>query len=134
MKVLLQRGWADSRATLGLLTVIGVKHDPFFVLENPKRETKADSRIPAGLYNCIPYSGTHFKDVFKVLDVPGRSDILFHWGNTEKDTLGCLLIGNAAGLLAGEPAILDSKNAFSRFRKLVGAEGFTLDIRDHFPF
>lgn len=36
------------------------------------------------------------KGMIEICDVPHRSDILIHWGNYPDDTLGCLLVGQAA--------------------------------------
>ena len=130
MKVTIKRTAHLPQATLGELTVDGVCHDPIYTLENPLRATDKDNRIPAGTYNCKPYSGTHFKDVYIVENVPNRSTILFHWGNTEKDTLGCILLGNKTGQIGSEPAILESKKCFDRFRNLIGKNEFTLTIED----
>lgn len=124
----LKRAWADDRCTLGMLTIECVKHDPFFTLENPKRESEKDSLIPTGSYICQPYSGTKFKNVYIVNNVPDRSAILFHWGNFEKDTEGCILIGDGAGMLSGQPAITASKLAFERFRSIIGKNIFTVVI------
>jgi hypothetical protein len=95
---------------------------------NPQRETKKDSRIPAGIYTCVPYSGTKYKDVYLVKDVPGRTAILFHWGNTERDTEGCILVGLSSGEFSGEPAVLSSKKAFKYFKSLIGEKYFRLVI------
>ncbi len=128
-KVVLQRAWSDKRATLGMLTIVGVEHDPFFTLENPDRESVVDERIPHGTYRCVPYSGTKYRNVYQVKDVPGRSAILLHWGNVEKDTLGCILVGNVGGMLGVDPAVLNSKTAFEKFRQLIGDEEFELELR-----
>lgn len=55
------------------------------------------SCIPPGTYECIKYSGTRFKNVFLLKDVPDRSGILIHAGNTTNDTEGCILVGHALG-------------------------------------
>lgn len=128
MNIKLTRAWADDRCTLGMITIEGVKHDPFFTLENPQRETTKDSLIPAGTYICQPYSGTKYKNVYIVNDVPGRSAILLHWGNYEKDTEGCILIGDGAGMLNGQPAITASKSSFERFSNIIGKNIFTLIV------
>jgi len=128
MKVIIRRSWSDHRATMGMLTVEGVKHDPIFVLENPLRSTTVDSRIPAGFYRCEPYSGTKFKDVYIVLDVKGRTNILFHAGNTASDTEGCILLGSQAGMIDGVPAVLNSVDALNRFRQIIGRKVFDLTI------
>lgn len=127
-EVLIRRAWNDSRATLGMLTIKNCTHDPFFTLENPQRYSEADSCIRTGFYECVPYSGTKYKNVYLVKDVLGRSDILIHWGNFESDTLGCILLGNSAGMLGGKPAVMDSKAAFKRFRDIIGDESFDLTI------
>lgn len=128
IEVLIRRAWADSRATLGMLTIKGVQHDPIFTLENPQRETSIDSRIPGGFYRCEPFNGAKYKDVYEIKDVPGRTNILFHWGNFEKDTLGCILIGNQAGIISGMPAVLNSVVTFQEFRKIIGKKSFDLTI------
>jgi hypothetical protein len=130
MKLHLKRTQHLPTATLGTLTIDGVKTDAIFTLENPKRATDKDSRIPAGTYNCKPYSGTKYKDVYIVENVPNRTAILFHFGNTEKDTLGCILLGNRIGKIGFEPAVLESKRCFERFRSLIGRNSFTLVIED----
>jgi hypothetical protein len=111
-----------------MLTVKGCAHDPFFTLENPIRRSSYDSRIDAGSYQCEPFSGAKYKNVYVIKDVPDRSDILIHWGNFEEDTLGCVLIGNSAGIIGGRPAVTDSKAAFKRFTYIIGDEGFDLTI------
>ena len=126
--VVIVRAWADKRVTLGMLTVRGVEHDPIFTLENPLRETDKDSRIPPGNYLCVPYDGAIHKKVYLLKNVPGRSAILLHTGNFESETEGCILLGDEIGMFSGEPAIMDSKKAFERFRKLIGEEKFSLTI------
>lgn len=133
-KVTLTRGSHLSQATIGVLEVerpYGISaHAPIFTLENPKRETSKDDRIPAGTYQCVPFSGKKYKNVYHVLNVPNRSAILIHWGNTEKDTEGCILLGNRVGEINGLPAVLDSKKCFARFRELIGDEEFMLEVMD----
>lgn len=126
--VIIKRAWSDERATLGMLTIKGVVHDPFFVLENPERETFEDSRIPAGFYTCVPYSGTKFKGVYLVKDVPSRSGILIHPGNYAKDTLGCILLGESACTFRDVPMVMNSKFSFRRFKDLIGENVFDLTI------
>jgi len=129
-QLILQRAWSDNRATLGMLSILDHDHDPIFTLENPLRKTHVDSRIPCGEYECEPYSGTKFKDVYILKNVPKRSYILIHWGNFEKDTEGCILLGLGSGMLEGEPSVSSSKAAFKKFRNIVGEEKFNLWIRD----
>ena len=130
IEVTIKRTEHLKEATRGDLKIEGFDHYPIFTLENPKRDTDKDSCIPAGTYTCKPYSGEHFKDVYIVENVPNRTAILFHWGNTEKDTLGCILLGNKLGTIENEPAILESRACYERFRALIGKNEFTLVIED----
>lgn len=51
------------------------------------------SCIPTGDYICkIEFSPSHGM-CFHILNVPGRSHILIHSGNYNKDTEGCILLG-----------------------------------------
>lgn len=127
--VSLTRAWESDKATLGMIKIRGVEHDPIYTLENPERESTFDSRIPEGIYRCSPYSGTKYKDVYLVNNVPGRTAILFHWGNTEKDSEGCILLGLASGMMGDDPAVMHSKLAVDLFRKLIGPRDFLLLVR-----
>jgi hypothetical protein len=130
VEVILQRAWCDKRATLGILTVVGKEHNPFFTLENPLRETNKDSRIPAGEYVCAPYSGAKFKDVYILKDVPDRTFILIHPGNFESDTEGCILVGKSAGSSVRGPAVFESKYALQDLKAILGKAEFKLKIFD----
>jgi hypothetical protein len=129
-QVTLQRAWSSGKATLGMLSIQGVEHDPIFTLENPLRSTPVDSRIPAGFYQCKPYSGSKFQNVYLVQGVFGREAILIHWGNFEKDTSGCILVGLESGVLQGEPAVMFSKKAFDYFHGLIGEDIFELTVKE----
>lgn len=50
-------------------------------------------KIPAGKYNVSGNLSGKFGTNKIYLDVPGRSGIMFHGGNTAGDTRGCILIG-----------------------------------------
>jgi hypothetical protein len=130
MNVTLKRTHHLPEATLGQLFIEDVTTDPIYTLENPLRETNLDNRIPAGTYQCKPYSSAKHPDVYEITNVPNRTAILIHTGNVEKDTQGCILIGNRIGALNGEPAILESKRCFERFRSLIGHREFTLVVED----
>lgn len=142
-QVKINRGAHLTQATIGVLTISSVTHNPIgdetihqvdyapiYTLENPLRATDKDNRIPAGEYKCVPYSGAKYKNVYHVQNVPNRSAILIHWGNTEKDTEGCILLGNRVGEINGAPAVLDSRKCFERFRELIGQNEFILIIED----
>lgn len=66
---------------------------------------------------------TAFKphDTIWVADVPGFQYILVHWGNTDDDTDGCLIVGDTLGQLNGQPAVLSSRAAYVRLYAAVVA-------------
>ena len=121
-----------SQSSLSTLGVLIVNDKPFFTtLELPWLDNKQSiSCIPLGEYTCTHWYSKRFGSVFKVLDVPKRSDILFHAGNSHKDTRGCILVGKSFRLNErGESEIANSKIALDEMRVLLGKENsFVLKI------
>ena len=64
---------------------------------------------------------------YEVLDVPDRSLILFHAGNTISDSRGCILLGERVGALGEKRAVLNSREAVKKFMD-------TLDMALFFSF
>lgn len=81
-----------------------------------------ESSIPAQQYMCMKINSPKFGETFQILNVPGRSHILFHAGNTSNDTLGCILLGQTVGKLKGNRAILNSGNTFNLFLDFLSDE------------
>ena len=93
------------------------------------------SCIPYGKYLCEVKDSPKFGRVYEVKNVPGRTDVLIHAGNFaadegkgKADTNGCILLGNAIGEIAGQKALLSSKDALRRFMSEMNGEAFTLFI------
>ena len=127
-KLFLKRFFADHRATLGVLQIPDLSF-PLFTLENCWRQNMSDiSCIPPAVYLCTPYKSKKYPDNYQLSDVPGRSKILIHVGNTAKDTKGCILLGMACGSLSNEPAILSSTEALNLFRSIINNQNFLLEI------
>lgn len=113
-----------SEGALGLLKYNG--RVLCLTLEPDSRDPRR-FQIPPGSYECRRFHGRKFKDTFEIL-VEGHTALLFHWGNTEQDTTGCVLLG----LMLGEHPrqVSHSKMAFDRFMVLVRrVENFQLNIR-----
>ncbi|EOZ7917692.1 DUF5675 family protein [Campylobacter jejuni] len=80
-----------------------------FSLEEDKEglESGKDLRIPTGVYNLRRHSPSRFENTLRSItkkdddtminvyndEVPSSRAILIHWGNTDKDTQGCILLG-----------------------------------------
>lgn len=111
--------------------LIGPGNIPFAVtLELPWEENKKGiSAIPMGTYRCQRVQSPAFGNTFQVMDVPGRTHVLFHSGNTVADTKGCILVGHGFDLVHGKPGIVQSKKEFAEFLALQkGTDAFTLTI------
>lgn len=93
------------------------------------------AKIPCGTYTCR--RGLHRLhgmaepfETFEVLGVPGCAGILFHWGNFDRDSEGCILLGNhIARAEDGSQMVTDSRKAFGKFMVLQGGiDEFTLTV------
>ncbi len=123
----LTRVASSSKGTFGVITIDDV---PFCVTcEDPwNNNERMISCIPPGVYPCAKFNGTKFKDVWEVKNVPGRSAILFHAGNTINDTHGCILVGRCFGASAGLPAVMQSQEVMTMLRDKLPDE-FELVVR-----
>lgn len=90
-----------------------------------------ESCIPAGAYKVKAYSGTKYKNVWQVYGVPNRSAILIHWGNTERDTVGCILVGRSFATFGDRRGVESSAKTIEMLRGLLPDE-FMLYIEDCF--
>jgi RHS repeat-associated protein len=96
ISILIQRGPETSKSTPGSYSTSGVTASGR-TLELPGRENLPfKSRIPAGTYKATRHNSPSLGSVLKLHEVPGRSDILLHPGNTPDDTKGCILPGTTA--------------------------------------
>lgn len=128
MKLRLVRATEYNDATLGVLCLDA---RPIAVtLEDKWRDNeRMVSCIPTGHYKVKRHSSPKFGECFKVLDVPDRSEILIHAGNTHKDTHGCILLGLQFGTIGTEAAILSSRAAVANFMTLmIGVDEAELEV------
>lgn len=124
VSLLLHRNRFTPDGTFGILSL---KNRPLCVTcENPwKDNLPRESCIPPGTYQCKAFNGVRYKNVWEVTNVPGRSAILFHHGNTIRDTEGCILVGRGFSTLNGLPSITESVTTLNMLRTVLPPE-FTL--------
>lgn len=129
LTVVLTRLTTICNSVIGRLDVPGLPY-PIWVLEDAKEF------IPAGTYHCIPHgwepgnpNGFEKTRVWEVTNVPRRTAILFHEGNTDVDTRGCILVGR--GVMQNR--LMNSVDALNLLRSAIGANGFDLQIHASVP-
>lgn len=131
--MILYRLPTTEQGTFGILTDLGI---PFAVtlerqwLGNAKRV----SCIPDGYYTCKRIQSPKFGETFEITNVEGRSEILFHKGNIDDDSHGCVLVGEQFdpvfknGILSGN-GITSSTEGFNEFlSRLKGFPSFEIRI------
>lgn len=109
LEVLRFSSQADSTSGALFDVVNGKRNFLCYTLEDEQRDVKVwgETRIPAGRYKLslrkeggfhsryqAKYGDMH-KGMIHVNDVPGFEFILWHTGNTDEHTAGCLIIGDS---------------------------------------
>ena len=120
-----------EESAAGTFGVLRIEGKAFCVTLEPqdKLNRRNISNIPPGKYICRKVTSPRFGKTFEVLKVPNRSHILFHAGNTQHDTRGCILLGRKYGVLRHNRAILNSGKTFKEFIGLMYAtDEFELNI------
>lgn len=139
MKLTLKRVAKRPTYTIGWLYVDGVKFADTIedkdrgltqsmpVAEIKKRKVYSQTAIPTGTYtismNTVSpkYSKRDFYKklcngkVPRLLNVPGYDGVLIHVGNTERDTAGCILVGQNTSV----GKVLNSQVTFTRLYKVL---------------
>lgn len=95
--LILKRDYKKNQYTIGNLYLNGkwicnTLEDKVIDLTKEKK-IYGETAIPAGSYEIIHHVSPKFGKCLWVLNVPYFQGILFHAGNTAKDTHGCILVG-----------------------------------------
>ncbi|EMH4330937.1 hypothetical protein V6I85_000525 [Campylobacter jejuni] len=112
MKITINRRYTGKTCVIGKFKVLDDEEKILFEcfsLEEDKEglESGKDLRIPEGNYNLRRHTPSRFENTLRSItkkdddtminvyndDVPSSRAILIHWGNTDKDTQGCILLG-----------------------------------------
>ncbi len=116
MELSLVREKFSTESTGGSLFIVGITECECFTLEDEDRALEAGGEklygrtaIPRGRYKIeLDWSPKYGRDMPHVLNVPGFEGIRIHAGNSERDTEGCILVGQKRH----QDYIRDSKLAF----------------------
>lgn len=132
MRVQIQIVKETSEETLSKLIING--DQLCYILEDEYREVKVkgETRIPGGIYEAVlrmegrhrevytkKFGADFHKGMIHLKDVPGFQFILFHIGNTDKDTEGCLLCGLGYTENNGRIALTQSANAYKKVYPII---------------
>jgi hypothetical protein len=88
------------------------------------------SCIPTGIYYVGKHISPKFGVCFEICDVPKRTDILFHPGNFNMDTYGCILPGESFKdiNMDGLKDVVNSKKAMEKMLNICSPNQFQLII------
>lgn len=114
-----------------ILGTLIAKNKIFATLELPwKDNAKNISCIPKGSYTLVRHWSRKFPYIhLQLLDVPNRSGILIHAGNTPKDTSGCILL--AKNFAENNDLTATSRDAVDELMQLLdNKENLTLEVID----
>lgn len=130
MQLTLIRTAQSDKGTFGVLVI---DNKPVCVTcEDPWNNNQRQiSCIPTGVYDCVKFNGSKYKNVWQVLNVPNRDAILIHNGNDIRDTQGCILVGQGFFQYEGNPAITNSRATLDLLRATL-PDNFKLTIKEAF--
>jgi len=77
-------------------------------------------KIPAGLWRCVRTRYLRGEYDTYEIEVPGHARLLFHKGNVELHSEGCVLVGESYATFAGQPGIAASEAGFVEFMNRAG--------------
>lgn len=122
----LTRTGKSSRGTFGKITDENNKQI-CLTCERPDNGNQPMGCIPEGSYKVVPFQSPNKGRVLLLQDVPGRTMIEMHVGNTIADTEGCIIVGSLWGSLKGRRAVLYSRTTLDRLLTAYPV-GFQLNI------
>lgn len=133
--------------TLGILQGEGIR---LATLERPwipnplgAGGTLSKSCVPDGIYSLVPHTSAKFPDVYALVNEDlgvyrhssphkgwGRSGILIHVGNYQRDIIGCIAVGGYHSFTTTKgPMVNMSVSAMNHLRKALGKSIHRLEIR-----
>ena len=132
MKAVLSREY-NNLQTLGRLVLFGGSKIilQLYTLELPDLGNQQNiSCIPEGEYEVHRIYSPKFGKCFHIQDVPGRSEMLIHKGNYNKDTHGCILVGMGHADINedGTMDVIESTHAMEKLQSVITEDIFTLII------
>ena len=135
-RLVLTRRWFEDERTIGELWCEG--EWVAFTMEPGFADVDAP-RVAFGFYHLVRHDRDEYKfrDTWALVgesvshqpeDGIARSAVLFHKGNWDEDTRGCILLGMTLSHMNGETATRASGDAMDRLRSFLGSADAYLTI------
>lgn len=126
MRFQLKRVAVHKFGAFGVIMKSGI---PFAV--TLERTFEPDNRIvvPYGIVLCE--RSRYYKGGYPTyeLQVAGHSRVLFHKGNKEDHSRGCILVAESYHVFGNQPGIANSAGGFREFMRLTGGvEAFNIEV------
>jgi len=123
----------EENSEYGTFGVLKIQKQVFCVTLEPAdllNKTNVSS-IPAQQYWCRRIVSQKFGETFEVKDVPGRTSVLFHSGNVDEHTHGCIILAQHFGKIGKGRGVLNSGETWTKFmNRMSDVPGFHLTIRE----
>jgi len=119
----------------GTFGILKLQKSAFCWTLEPRDEENVNSisSIPVQQYICKRINSPKYGITFEITNVPGRTNVLFHWGNYDNNTKGCVLVGDKKATLGYREALLNSKKTFELLiKELEGFDEFHLTIKESY--
>ena len=129
MKLVLKRTDFRDDGIFGTLSIEGMGQIAVTLEHSYNKVPK----IPKGVFTCQRsmhrlHGMTEDFETFELMNIPGHDNILLHWGNYNKDSEGCILVGSIINK-NNAWTITNSRIAFANFMKKVkGLDSFQLEV------
>lgn len=135
----LVRQQSTDQGTKGTITLRNGNYEiEMKTLELPWKNNQSQySCIPKGTYKCSIVNSPKFGRVYNVKDVPNRTAILIHRGNTagdknkgyKSDVLGCILLGLTHSNNGTQTIVANSRPAVAAFQNFFDNQPFEITIK-----
>lgn len=137
MEVKIERKWCKDTYTIGRVYIDGQffcnsmedkdrgLYDYMNVGEIGILKVYGETAIPRGRYKVLmTYSAKYKRQMPQVMNVKGFTGIRIHSGNTAKDSLGCILLGDndKTGWIS------NSRKRCAEFEERLKAAGYSCDL------
>jgi hypothetical protein len=128
MDLRLERREANSNGIFGVLIDVHGQEVAYTLEHSYSENGTYVPKLPIGIYACV--IGEHQlstggpQQLYEVTGIEGHTGILFHKGNYNRDSNGCILLGTSVG----NGFISRSQAAFDKFMQLQNGKPFILIV------